>query len=73
MAEREIAGYGNYNEKKMAASRSAAEIEAKHNELMELIQKHGSDELVNKHYKQLSQEISRILDIREPSRIDMRF
>jgi len=73
MAEREISGYSNYTEKKSAASRSAHEVEEKHNQLLLLIQKHGSDETVNKYYRQLTQEVSRILDIKEPPKSDFRF
>ncbi len=73
MVEREIVGYANYNEKKIAAARTAPEIEKKHNELLELIKKHGSDELVNKYYKQLSHDISRIIEVKEPPRSNLRF
>ena len=64
--ERELAGYSLFEEKQHVALQRKNDVYNKIEELKELIVQKGSDELTNKYYKQLNQEVSRILDIKEP-------
>ncbi|MBS3175338.1 hypothetical protein J4440_05635 [Candidatus Woesearchaeota archaeon] len=64
--ERELAGYSLFEEKQHVALQRKNDVYNKIEELKELIVQKGSDELTNKYYKELNQEVSRILDIKEP-------
>ncbi len=64
--ERELASYGTYEQRKHIAEQRTPDILMKYRELNDLIATKGPDEIANKLHKQLTEEISKVLEVKEP-------
>lgn len=64
--EREICAYGSMYEKKNIIRSRTPDVMNKYDELNALIAKIGSDSEINRFHTQLTEEISRVLDVTDP-------
>ncbi len=63
--ERETAGYGMVEQRRMIANQRAPEVKQKVDDLNFLIALHGRDETSDRYFKQLIDNINNTLDIRD--------
>jgi len=69
--EREISAYGSTYEKKNVVRSRTPDVMKKYDELNALIAQKGSDAETNRYHAQINDEISRVLDVKDP--MDFKF
>ena len=64
--DREISAYGSMYEKKNVARSRTPDIMKKFGELGKIIAEKGADAQTNKYYTELTNEITRVLNVKDP-------